>query len=79
MDALEFTTQIEQGVIHLPKEYNQYDNTTARVIVLFDKPQSYKTQKEKLSMAFQTMKGKDMFQKIENPRTWQKQLRDEWE
>lgn len=79
MNALEFTTQIEKGIIHLPKEYDEYANVNARVIILFDQPLKQETQKERLRGIFQKMEGKAMFRNIENPLIWQKGLRNEWE
>lgn len=58
MNALEFTTQIEKGIIHLPKEYDEFANVNARVIVLFDQPLSHETQKERLRSVFQKMEKK---------------------
>ena len=38
MNALEFSTKIEQGLIHLPKQFEEYDNTYVRIIVLVETP-----------------------------------------
>jgi hypothetical protein len=37
------------------------------------------SQKEELRAAFAKMEGLNMFSKIEDPKKWQKQQRDEWE
>lgn len=79
MNALEFTTQIEKGIIHLPKEYEEFANVNARVIVLFDQPLKHEAQKERLRSIFQKMEKKTMFRTIENPLIWQKGLRNEWD
>ena len=79
MDAVEFSGKIEGGVIRLPKEYGEYDNTYARVIVLVDKPADVLTKKEKLMKALHAMKKVDMFSKIDDPVSWQKKQRNEWE
>ena len=55
MDALEFSTKIEQGTIQLPEKYSDYGNAYVRVIILIDKPEQTLTQKEKLSLTFQKM------------------------
>ncbi len=78
MNALEFSGKIEQGTIRLPKRYEEYENSYARIIVLVEKPQNYLTRKEKLRLTFQKMEKVNMFSKIENPTLWQKGLRDEW-
>ena len=36
MNSLEFTTKIEHGVIHLPKEFEEYDDAVAHVTVTID-------------------------------------------
>jgi hypothetical protein len=77
MDSLEFTTKIEHGVIHLPKEFEEYDNAVARVTVTLEPTET--SQKEKLAALFAKMRGVKMFENIENPTEWQKKLRDEWD
>jgi hypothetical protein len=77
MNSLEFTAKIEHGVIRLPKEFEEYENTVARVIVTVKPTET--SQKEKLSALFAEMRGVKMFENIENPTEWQKKLRDEWD
>lgn len=79
MVALEFSGTIEHGVIHLPREYSEYDNAQVRIIVLVEKTVEKLSQKEKLLALFDQMKQLPMFSKIEDPTAWQKQIRDEWE
>ncbi len=79
MNALEFTVRIEQGIIRLPKQYNEYENAQVRIIMLVETPKNQLSQREKLLITFNKMKQQRMFQSIENPTKWQKQLRDEWE
>ena len=70
MNSLEFTTKIEHGVIHLPKEFEDYDNAIAHVTVTLDVEET--SQKEKLAVLFAKMRGVKMFENIENPTEWQK-------
>ncbi len=79
MNALEFSTKIEHGMIHLPKEYEAYDNSFVRIIVLVEQPLNGLSKKEKLLATFKKLQQTPIFDSIENPVTWQKQLRDEWE
>jgi hypothetical protein len=81
MNAVEFSTIIEQGTIHLPKQYEQYSNASARVILLIDSnSESLATsQEERLRRVFGKMKNVPMFRHIDNPVFWQKEVRDEWE
>ena len=79
MTALEFSTKIEHGAIKIPKKYGDtFENTYARVIVLTEK-KSDDTLKGKFRAALEAMKNVKMFQNIEDPTSWQKQLRNEWD
>lgn len=77
MNSLEFTTKIEHGVIHLSKEFEEYENAVARVTVTLEVNET--SQKEKLTVLFAKMRKVKMFENIENPTEWQRKLRDEWE
>jgi hypothetical protein len=80
MNALEFSSKIEHGTIKIPKMYeDEYENAYARVIVLVEKPDDFLIRKNNMRLAFQKMKNVNMFEQIENPVEWQKQLRNEWE
>ncbi len=79
MNSLEFTTKIEQGVIHLPKEYGEYQNSVARVVITLETPEDKAKKKEKLFAVLKEMRKVDMFRDIENPVEWQRNLRNEWD
>lgn len=79
MQALEFSTTINNGLIRLPEIYQAWDNATVRVIVLTEKPVTITSQKENLRAIFAKMQKVELFKTIDNPVAWQKQLRDEWE
>jgi hypothetical protein len=80
MVALEFSGTIEQGgVIHLPREYAEYDNAQVRIIVLVEKAIEASSQKEQLIALFTKMQQLPMFSNIDDPTAWQKQIRDEWD
>jgi hypothetical protein len=80
MNAIEFTTKVEKGLkIKLPKEHPELASQIVRVIILSETKQNLVSRKEKLIAAFNEMKGMNMFSKIKDPLTWQKQQRNEWE
>lgn len=79
MNSLEFTTKIEHGVIHLPKEFEEYDNAVAHVVVRIESADEKKAKKERLFAAFKKAQAANLFAEIENPVEWQRKLRDEWE
>ena len=79
MEALEFSTHIESGIIRLPKEFSAYSNTFARIIILADKPLNLSSKKERLREIMLEMGQKNIFSKITDGVTWQKEIRNEWE
>ncbi len=62
MNALEFTVRIKQGIIRLPKQYNEYENAQVRIIILVETPKNQLSQREKLLITFNKMKQHTMFQ-----------------
>ena len=48
MNSLEFTAKIEHGFIHLPKEFEDYENSVAHVVITIEMPEEIKEKKEKL-------------------------------
>lgn len=79
MNSLEFTTKIEHGVIHLPKEYENYDDAVAHVTVTLETAEDKKTKKDKLFAAIRKAQKANLFAQIKNPVEWQRKLRDEWD
>lgn len=79
MEALEFTTQIEEGIIRLPKEFERYSNIFARIIILTEKPLNLLSKKERLREVMLKMGEKNIFSKITNGVEWQKKIRNEWD
>ncbi|MGB7208692.1 MAG: hypothetical protein WBD27_08530 [Pyrinomonadaceae bacterium] len=79
MNSLEFTTKIEHGVIHLPKEYGELDNSVAHVVVTVQSSEEKLAKKERLFAALKEMQKADIFRNIEDPVEWQRKLRDEWD
>jgi len=79
MNSLEFTTKIEHGVIHLPKEFEEYENAVAHVKVTLETPEDKKARKDRLFAAREKLAEANPFADIENPVEWQRKLRDEWE
>lgn len=79
MNSLEFTAKIEHGVIHLPKEFADYENVTAHVTVTIETPEDKKAKKDRLFAAFKKAQEANLFAEIEDPVEWQRKLRDEWD
>jgi len=79
MNAVEFSGKIKKGLIKVPKEFENFDNASVRIILLFDDEVTIDSKKEKLRNTFNKMKNETMFASVQNPVSWQKKLRDEWE
>ena len=79
MSSVEFTTKIEHGVIHLPKELEDYEDKVAHVTVTLKTIEDKKERKERLFAVLEKMKETDIFRDIDDPVEWQRKLRDEWE
>lgn len=79
MNSLEFTAKIEHGVIHLPKEFENYENVTAHVTITVETPEDKKAKKDRLFAALKKLAEVNPFAEIEDPVEWQRKLRDEWE
>ena len=80
MKAIEFTTIIKNGVIHIPEKYDKLTNQSVRIIVLTeeDSVSYYKQDVETIKAVLENIKERKVFQKIKYPLSWQKSLRDEW-
>ncbi len=79
MNSLEFTTKIEHGVIHLPREFEEYDDAVVHVVVSVTTPEQTKAKKQRLLAAFRNVQKADVFRDIEDPSEWQRNLRNEWD
>jgi Xaa-Pro aminopeptidase len=79
MNSLEFTAKIERGVIHLPKEFEDYDNGVAHVTVTLENTDEIKAKKDRLFAAIKKAQQANLFSDIDDPVAWQRKLRDEWE
>ncbi len=78
MNAVEFSGKIRKGKIEVPKEFQESDNESVRVILLFDTVDKTNQKKKNLHAVLNKMKVEKMFSAIENPTLWQKNIRDEW-
>ena len=61
MSSVEFTTKIEHGVIHLPKEFEEYEDAVAHVTITLETPEDNKAKKERLFAAFKKAQEVGLF------------------
>lgn len=78
MHALEFTSEIKDGIIKVPKAFIEKCKGKARIIVLQDVHESDEMKKEELSQILSKLKKLKAFAGISDPVKWQKEIRDEW-
>ena len=79
MQAIEFFTRIENGILQLPLELAQYNNVLLRITVLPQPLSDLQLKKAKLRAIMLKMGEKKLFSQIPDGVKWQKQLRNEWE
>jgi hypothetical protein len=79
MEALEFSTRIEEGIIRLPKEFERYSNIFARIIILTEKTTPVLSKKERLREVMLKMGAQNIFSEVEDAVEWQKNIRNEWD
>jgi hypothetical protein len=81
MNALEFSTKIEKGLIKVPREFKNLDNAFVRIIILSENAieENIDEKKKKLKAAFMNLNKVKSLANIENPVEWQQELRNEWE
>ncbi|MBS4028958.1 MAG: hypothetical protein KGZ58_10000 [Ignavibacteriales bacterium] len=78
MHAIEFETKIENGMIHIPKEYLELENSSVRIIMMKEEPRQSIQNKETLSSLLSEIKKRNIFKDIDDPVAWQRKIRDEW-
>lgn len=70
----------EKGKVSLLTEVRLKANRRALVTILDEEPKfPTHSQKEELRAIFDQMRSVKMFRNIDDPITWQKTLRDEWD
>ncbi|MFZ4477936.1 MAG: hypothetical protein ACOYPR_22260 [Saprospiraceae bacterium] len=74
---MEFSAQIEDGIIRLPKELEAYRNIFARIIILTERLFDHSSKKEQLKAVMLKMGEKEIFSKIVDGVEWQKKVRNE--
>ena len=79
MNAIEFSSKIQKGKKGEPKKYKKLDDEEVRVIIPVNDSKTGLLKKEGILKTLNKMKNEDMFSVIQNPVSWQKGIRDEWE
>ena len=82
MRAIEFETKIQNGLIVLPQQYNNFNAKRTKVIVLVADDDDFSQalqKKDRLRLAFKNLQEVNPFKNVLDIVDWQKQIRDEWE
>lgn len=77
MNAIEFETDIQDGVVKIPEKYEHLKNTHARIVVLYDNALENSTNAEKqVGLDFASVKAPSLA--AHDGVEYQRSLRDEW-
>ncbi|MGM0785484.1 MAG: hypothetical protein ACQEUM_15335 [Pseudomonadota bacterium] len=78
MYAIEFETQIHDGVVKIPAQYTRAKNGRARIVVLLDEDGAKvaEMQPQEQAISFSDC-GIDAFQQVDGV-AWQREQRDTW-
>ena len=78
MQSIEFKAIIKNGIIQLPAKYFAWAGKWVRIVISAEKEEDAKTDFNKLKEIQNQLTPLKAFSTIENPVSWQQQLRDEW-
>jgi hypothetical protein len=82
MQAIEFETQVNNGMIKIPEKYREFAYGKLKIIMLKQSKDSKHPDKNKISDIkgiLKEIREKNIFQKIDNPVDWQRTIRNEWQ
>lgn len=81
MEAVEFKTCAENGIIRIPEEYRKMAEGDVKIIILKQDniPGLLGTGRHaNIKRLLKKIQKKGIFQSIDNPVAWQRTIRDEW-
>ena len=80
MQVIEFNTDITGRSIEIPPEYQDVQKKKVKVTLEWEEPQNERNyDPERIKMLLAEIQGMGVFDSIDDPVEWQKELRDEWE
>ena len=81
MRKIEFETQVENGTIIIPKNFNEsLNNKNVKILIMVNSDADVQVNYSlsKIENILKKINSKGIFSNIEDPVIWQKKLRDEW-
>ncbi len=78
MKTLEFTTKIKNGIIKIPERYSNLKDIDVNVILQMEDDKRNSNQTINIISALQEIRKKKIFNKIDDPLNWQREIRNEW-
>ncbi|MBW8051787.1 MAG: hypothetical protein FVQ77_15915 [Cytophagales bacterium] len=82
MRTIEFETQVENGIIKIPKNITEdVNNKKVKILIKVDRDKNVQINynMKEIEKLLKKIYAKNVFNSIENPVNWQKKIRDEWE
>jgi len=78
MKTLEFSTKIKNGIIKIPERYSNLKDIDVNVILQMEDDKRNSNQTINIISALQEIRKKKIFNKIDDPLNWQREIRNEW-
>lgn len=78
MKTLEFSTKIKNGIIKIPERYCNLKDIDVNVILQMEDDKRNSNQTINIISALQEIRKKKIFNKIDDPLNWQREIRNEW-
>jgi len=79
MSTIEFEAQVKNGIIKIPDQYKELENTFLKIKIQPRTMRSENNKKLMIKHLLERIITKNVFKNITNPDEWQRNLRDEWE
>ncbi|HLP46610.1 MAG TPA: hypothetical protein VK469_11710 [Candidatus Kapabacteria bacterium] len=81
MLAVEFETHVKNGMIQIPEKYREMAEGLLKIIILKQEQKTIVSSRNKcphLKKLLTQIRRKNIFQAINDPVEWQREIRDEW-
>jgi len=79
MNAIEFNVKTTNGIIKIPEKYLDFAKGLVHIIILKDEEEKKNLiRKNKIGKLLKQIQKQNIFDEIEDPQKWQKEIRNEW-
>jgi len=78
MKTIEFSSKVKNGVIKIPGNGATLENNDVKVTIMWEEEKEKNYDSKKILSLLSEIRKRNVFDKIRNPKNWQKSLRNEW-